>query len=152
MGSVVWRVESEWTKLTKVKILVSGLCQEAGKAQNCLQTIRHYLQTVKNIVSFIGLYQAFSGKCLVKSGDTGEIIVTSSSRSHHKLISYSSSDALQNLANFPDKTAKKQKDPTLYPHRYQNTPLFAGPALNNHRAPPPYQTLVRLFRIVFVVS
>jgi hypothetical protein len=89
---------------------VPGSC---GKAQNCLQTIRHYLQTVKNIVSFIGLYQAFSGKCLVKSGDTGEIIVTSSSRSHHKLISYSSSDALQNLANFPDKTAKKQKDPTL---------------------------------------
>ena len=79
-------VESEWTKLTKVKILVSGLCQEAGKAQNCLQTIRHYLQTVKNIVSFIGLYQAFSGKCLVKSGDTGEIIVTSSSRSHHKQL------------------------------------------------------------------
>jgi hypothetical protein len=59
---------------------------EAGKAQNCLQTIRHYLQTVKNIVSFIGLYQAFSGKCLVKSGDTGEIIVTSSSRSHHKQL------------------------------------------------------------------
>jgi hypothetical protein len=56
------------------------------EAQNCLLTIRHYLQTVKNIVSFIGLYQAFSGKCLVKSGDTGEIIVTSSSRSHHKQL------------------------------------------------------------------
>jgi hypothetical protein len=56
---------------------------------NCLLAIRQFSPTVKNIVSFIGLYQAFSGKCLVKSGHTGEIIVTSSSRSHHNLISYS---------------------------------------------------------------
>jgi len=87
---------------------VPGSC---GKAQNCLQTIRHYLQTVKNIVSFIGLYQAFSGKCLVKSGDTGEIIVTSSSRSHHKLISYSIQMLCRTWQIFLTKLRKSKKTP-----------------------------------------